>query len=143
MRLLDLGGTMQVAVNGRGHDGNGLEEPASYDAHPELAAWVLRAETSVPDPGFEPAPRPRGIAGPPGGTAEERARSMADALRKFDGSYRTVSEQRITRETTLTVGGGWEIREFVHRAAEELIGEIERLPGQAESDDLDGLAVSG
>jgi hypothetical protein len=123
LRLLDLGQSPTGS-----HD-------EYAEVHPEVAAWIEYGVVAEPEPGFDSAPTPPPeVAGSGGDLAEERSRAMATHLRAYESSYREViAKQKITRESTLTVGPGWEIRDLVLRAADELATAIEQLPGPSES----------
>jgi hypothetical protein len=89
-------------------------------------------------PSFEEPPVP-----PPdrAGTAEDepqqRATPMVQNVRRLEDLYRTkISPQEVTRESSVTLGGAWEICDLVLKATDEVATAIETLPRRIiESDD--------
>lgn len=95
-------------------------------ANPELATWIREGRTVTADPGFEPAPSPR--VGDGGATAKERLEAAIGAFTAFERAYRDeIGTQRLTPETTLTVGPSWEIHQLAGSAALELIRSTEAI----------------
>jgi hypothetical protein len=124
MRLLDLGSQENGALN------------------PELAGWISGGKVSEPEPDFERAPVPdEATAGARAGSVEARAETIVTNLRAWEEGYRkAIGDKRITVDTSLRVGPGWEIRQLASRAALGLADAIERVPGRPEPK-VPGLAI--
>jgi hypothetical protein len=114
-----------------GTPSNGLHA-AVPTANGELERWVATGELPVPDPGFDSAPvPPKEYADTSSATPAERAAALVAALTTVAEQYATEAEQRITRETTLTVGPQWEICDLAAAAAAGLVAEIQAVPGKS------------
>jgi hypothetical protein len=123
-----------------GTPANGLSA-AEPNANRELERWIAKGELAQPDPSFADAPvPPKEYADTASATAEERAAALVNALTKVDQLYDAEAEQRITRETTLTVGPQWEIADLVSNATASLIAEISAVPGRSSAPTEGALA---
>jgi hypothetical protein len=112
VRILDLG----MAADDI--EGTGQEY---REANPELARWIAEGETTSPRPTFDPPPLPKeNLAGPADGTAKERADALLAAIREYLQGQQGVAEQEVTRETSATLGRGWEVSRMAIQAADQL-----------------------
>jgi hypothetical protein len=118
MRLIELGG---------GGDANPEE------VNPELARWLSDGAVPEADPPNESAPiPPPDLAGTAGDVGADRVTRTIMTLNSFGEAYATtVGAQRITKETSLTVGAGWEIRDLVSKSVRSLVSAIERQTAEA------------
>jgi hypothetical protein len=124
-----------------GTPANGLHA-SEPDANGELGQWVNAGKLTDPDPGFDGAPiPPKEYADTAASTAEERAAALVEALTQVNAQYSAEADQRITRETTLTVGPVWEIYDLVANASASLISEITAVPGEVAAPSVGALAV--
>jgi Tubulin like len=116
LRLLELGAQSD-------DDGEG---PRVND---EVGRWVVHGQTTPPNDGFEAAPTPPSeLADTAASTPAERAEAIVTAFGQFQAEYAADADKPITRETTLTVGPRWEIRELVADATKALIEEVAGVP---------------
>jgi len=108
---------------------SGEPSRAYLHANSLLADWVRAGEMPSADPGKPEAPLPPPtVAGLPEDDPRERARLLSTGLREFERDYRTtVGAERVTEETTLTLGPTWEIWELVCEQAIVLADAIDVL----------------
>jgi hypothetical protein len=127
LRLLELGSP-----------GGGAADEYT-EANAEIAQWVLDGALPAPEPAQEAAPAPpQAKAGGADGTAQERASTMAESLRKTEAAYRSsIGDLQVTVETTLSLGPAWEIWELFCAQALSLASVIELLPDSGGDDDED------
>ncbi|MDQ3725821.1 MAG: hypothetical protein M3335_08045, partial [Actinomycetota bacterium] len=106
-------------------------EPSRAYSHANevLAGWVRNGRLPDSDPGKPEAPLPpTAVAGSAEDSAEQRATTLSSGLREFERDYRTgVGAERVTEETTLTLGPPWEIWELVCEEAIILADAIDLL----------------
>ena len=102
-----------------------LGEPEGHDLGRELRSWILDGRLPSPDQGKPAAPVPSAeVAGPQGGTAEERAASIAASLEAMLESYLEVAAGEPTPIWSREIGREWDLRDFFEREARALTDAV-------------------
>jgi hypothetical protein len=122
VRILDLGMSPDD-VEGVG---------ASYtEANTELQRWVTAGMMTEPDPNFEPPPAPPAhLAGTAVGPEKERADAVRTAIDEYLRGQYEIADQRVTRESSLSLDRSWEISRTAAHAAEQLLVAVEAMGGE-------------